>query len=345
MRILPAEWEKHEATWLAWPECEDNWHEKTPAMPWAFAEIVRVVAAGERVYLTVSGPEVAAEAEKVLHDCDCPLGNVRILVIPTDYGWMRDCGPQFILEDNRPVIADFQFNGWALYDDHRNDDRVAALAAKETRVPIFTPEYEGRRVVLEGGGIDVNGAGTIITTAECLLDQRNQVRNPGLTRDDYRRIFSAHFGAENVIWLEDGICGDDTHGHVDDLARFVNRNTIVTMREKNPQDVNYRALERNREILAGAVLEDGGRPEIVELPMPGPVVYAGKRLPASYANFYICNSAVIVPVFNDPNDYAALGILSDLFPDKTVQGIYARDIVVGQGTLHCLTRQQPRARE
>jgi agmatine deiminase len=222
---------------------------------------------------------------------------------------------------------------------------VAARAAKSLRVRMqpVRAELRGikRDVVLEGGSIDVNGAGTVLTTEECLLDTQVQVRNPGLDRAGYEKIFASALGARNTIWLGKGIAGDDTHGHVDDLARFVDRKTIVLCHESNAADANHALLCENRERLSGANLEDGSKPEVIDLPMPAPVVFDGRRLPASYANFYICNAAVLVPTFNDPNDRQALGILGELFGDRPVIGIHAVDLVWGLGTLHCLSQQQP----
>jgi agmatine deiminase len=195
--------------------------------------------------------------------------------------------------------------------------------------------------VLEGGGIDVNGRGTLLTTEECYLDPKTQVRNPGLGRSEFEAVMKSYLGATNVFWLGGGVVGDDTHGHVDDICRFVNPNTVVLIRESNPKDINYRPLAENWERILDLRLEDGSKPEVVALPVPAPLFFDGERLPASYANFYISNAAVIVPTFNDPNDRVALGILGELFKDRTVLGIHAVDLVLGFGTLHCLTQQQP----
>jgi agmatine deiminase len=241
------------------------------------------------------------------------------------------------------AVARFRFNGWAKYPDHRKDDLVAERAAKALGLKVRSAVHEGRPVVLEGGALDVDGRGTLLTTEECLLDSVVQVRNPGFERADYEGVFRTTLGASHAIWLGRGIAGDDTHGHVDDLARFVNERTIVLVREKDPKDANYRALEENRERLADARLADGTRPEVVDLPMPAPLHFDGRRLPASYANFYVGNAAVLVPTFNDPSDRVALGTLAELFTDRPVVGIHAVELVWGLGTLHCLTQQQPRA--
>ena len=271
---------------------------------------------------------------------------VEFFRIPTDRGWTRDSGPAFVRRDAgskgaaEVAISRFRFNGWAKYPDWRKDDRVPDRIASELGLRAFPAVRNGRAVVLEGGAIDVNGRGTLLTTEECLLDPRVQVRNPGFTRRDYEEVFRDSLGAGHVIWLGRGIAGDDTHGHVDDLCRFVGPRTVVLCREENAADENYVALEENRERLEGAKLEDGSRVEVVSIPMPEPVVFDGRRLPASYANFTISNAAVLVPTFNDPKDRVALGILGELFRDRPVVGIHAGDLVWGLGTLHCLTRQQ-----
>jgi len=280
----------------------------------------------------------------VLQRAGVPLGPVDFRRFPTDRVWSRDHGPIWLTRGGeRPAraIAGFRFNAWAKYPNWRKDVRVAARAAKALRVPLLPVLRGGRQVVLEGGAIDVNGHGTILTTEECLLDPAVQVRNPGLARADYEAVFRDALGARNTLWLGQGIAGDDTHGHVDDLARFTGPRTIVLCREPNPADPNHAILEENRERLEGARLEDGSRPEVVSLPMPRPLVFDGQRLPASYANFYACNAAVLVPTFNDPADRVALGTLAELFRDRPVIGIHAVDLVWGLGTLHCLSQQQP----
>jgi len=338
---MPAEWERHDATWLAWPHNTSDWPGRFGPIPWVYGEIVRRVASAERVELLVNSAAHESKAQRVLEKVGANLENVRFRRFPTNRIWTRDFGPIFVRNDRGLAIARFRFNAWAKYPDWRRDDRVPARAAKTLRVRL-RPVREGKRdVVLEGGSIDVNGAGTILTTEECLLDPTVQVRNPGFDRACYERLFAAALGAPHTIWLGKGIAGDDTHGHVDDLARFVNRKTIVLCQEKNPADANHAALAENRERLAGARLEDGSKPEVVALPMPAPVVFDGQRLPASYANFYICNAAVLVPTFNDPNDRVALGVLGELFEDRPVIGIHAVDLVWGLGTLHCLSQQQP----
>jgi agmatine deiminase len=340
---MPAEWEPHEATWLAWPHAVGDWPGKFAPIPWVFAEIVRNVARGETVRLLVNDAAHEARARRALARASVPPDRVEAHRIRTDRAWMRDAGPVFVRRGSERAIARFRFDAWAKYPDFRNDARVPERAARSLGLPLLPARHRGREVVLEGGAIDGNGRGTLLTTEECLLDPDVQVRNPGFGRADYEEVLRAVLGARNVIWLGKGIAGDDTHGHVDDLARFVGPRTIVLCREPDPGDANHRALEENRERLEGARLEDGSRPLVVPLPMPGPVVFDGRRLPASYANFYVCNAAVLVPTFDDPNDRIALGILAELCRDRPVVGIHARDLVWGLGTLHCLSQQEPEA--
>jgi agmatine deiminase len=334
---MPAEWEPHSATWLSWPHNVRDWPGKFAPIPWVYAEIVRRVSAGEMVRLLVGDARLESSARRVLTRAAVPLERVEFHRVPTDRVWNRDSGPIFVKYGNGKSIVSFRFNAWAKYSDWKKDVRIPARAAKILRVPLV----ETNGVVLEGGAIDVNGAGSILTTEECLLDDKVQVRNPGYSRTDYEKLFAARLGASNTIWLGRGIAGDDTHGHVDDLARFVSPRAIVLCSERNPADANYALLNENRERLESARLEDGSRPEVILLPMPQPVVLDGQRLPASYANFYLCNAAVLVPVFDDPNDRIALGTLAELIRDRPVIGIGARDLVWGLGTLHCLSQQEP----
>lgn len=339
---MPAEWDEHDATWLAWPHNVKDWPGKFAAIPWVYAEIVRYLGLGETVRILVQDAGHEAKARKVLGRAGVDLTNVEFRRFPTDRVWLRDAGPIFVRKDGEKAIARFRFNAWAKYPDWKNDAKVPERAARALGVPLLPVRHRGRDVVLEGGAIDVNGQGTILTTEECLLDAEMQVRNPGFGREDYEAIFADVLGAPNAIWLRDGIAGDDTHGHVDDLARFVNARTIVLCREPSGYDPNHRTLEENRERLEGARLQDGSKPNLVYLPMPSPVLFDGQRLPASYANFYIANAAVLVPTFDDANDRVAVGILNELFRGCPVVGIHATDLVWGLGTLHCLSQQEPR---
>jgi agmatine deiminase len=341
-QLMPAEWVAHDATWLAWPHNVQDWPGRFAPIPWVYAEIVRQISRGETVRLLVNDAAHEAKVKKVLRRAHVDLANVELHRFRTDRVWTRDTGPIFVSKDGEKAITRFRFNAWAKYPNWKNDVKTPERAAKALRVPLLPVVRDGRPVVLEGGAIDVNGQGTILTTEECLLDPEVQVRNPGFGREDYEAVFAEALGATNTIWLGKGIAGDDTHGHVDDLARFVSPRRIVLCRETNPNDANHRPLEENRERLESARLQDGSRPEVICLPMPAPVVFDGQRLPASYANFYVANAAVLVPTFNDPNDRIALGILAELFRDRPVVGIHALDLVWGLGTLHCLSQQEPR---
>ena len=340
---MPAEWQRHQATWLAWPHNASDWPGRFGPIPWVYAEIVRKVVEGEAVELLVDDATHEARARRTLARVGVAVDRVRFRRFRTNRGWMRDTGPIFVRngEAGKVAIARFRFNAWAKYPDWRHDDKIPERAATTLKLPVYRARNGERDVVLEGGSIDVNGAGTIMTTEECLLDPAVQVRNPGVDRAGYQALFGEMLGARHTIWLGRGIAGDDTHGHVDDLARFVSARTIVLCQEKDGRDENHAALAENRERLESARLEDGSKPEVIPLPMPAPVVCDGRRLPASYANFYIANAAVLVPTFNDAQDRVALGTLSELFPDRPVVGIHAGDLVWGLGTLHCLSQQQP----
>ncbi|MBE7499192.1 MAG: agmatine deiminase family protein [Verrucomicrobiales bacterium] len=342
---LPAEWEKHEATWLAWPHNETDWPGKLDTIRWVYGEMVRKIAPGERVRLLVNRRADADLARRYLARAGAEVGRVEFVVHPTNRGWTRDSGPLFVRRGRgrraETAIVQFHFNAWAKYDDWQKDRRVPETAARLLGKPLFRAEHAGRPFVLEGGGIDVNGRGTLLTTEECYLDPKVQVRNPGLGRREIEETLAQFLGVTNVFWLVAGPVGDDTHGHVDDICRFVNPRTVVLIQEKNRRDINYRPLAENWERIQDLRLEDGSKPEVIPLPMPSPLFFDGERLPASYANFYIANDAVIVPTFNDPQDRFALGILGDLFTDRPVVGIHAVDLVLGFGSLHCLTQQQP----
>jgi agmatine deiminase len=344
---MPAEWERHEATWLGWPHNPTDWPHKLDTIRWVYGEIVRWIGRGERVRMLVGSSAEERLARRHLSLAGAAVARVEFVRHPTNRGWTRDSGPLFVRRRRgrrgETAIVHFHFNAWAKYPDWQRDRRVPEVAAALLRKGLFRARQGGRPFVLEGGGIDVNGRGTLLTTEECYLDRRVQVRNPGLGRKEYEAAFRAYLGATNVFWLGGGVVGDDTHGHVDDICRFVGPKTVVLIREDNVRDINYRPLAENWERIRDLRLEDGSRPEVVALPMPGPLFFDGGRLPASYANFYISNAAVLVPTFNDPKDRIALGILSGLFQGRDVVGIHAVDLVLGFGTLHCLTQQQPAA--
>lgn len=346
---MPAEWEPHEATWVGWPHNASDWPGKIAAIHFVYAEIVKKITMGETARIIVNDERHEAKARGILKNVGVDPTAVEFFRIPTDRGWTRDFGPIFVRTasvSGRPVsqeigIAGFKFNAWAKYDDYKKDTKVAEKLAKKLKKEYLPVMHNGKPFVLEGGAIDVNGRGTLLTTEECLLDEKVQVRNPGVSRKEYETVLRESLGATNVLWLNKGIAGDDTHGHVDDLCRFVNETTVVLCREDDPNDANYNLLEENRERLEGFKLENGSKIQTEFLPMPAPLYYRGQRLPASYANFLITNAAVLVPTFNDPNDRIALGILSEFFPNRKVIGIHAVDLVWGLGTLHCLSQQQP----
>jgi len=345
---MPGEWDPHEATWLGWPHNPTDWPDKLDTIRWVYGEIVRKISPGERIRMLVNSRSAEGEACRVLERSGADPGRVDFIVHPTNRGWTRDSGPVFVKRIRAGKaeisIVHFHFNAWAKYPDWRKDRRVPETAAKHLRKRLFHAQIDGRPFVLEGGGIEVNGRGTVLTTEECYLDPEFQVRNRGVGKVAFEATLRKYLGVTNVLWLGCGVAGDDTHGHVDDICRFVNPRTMVLIREDNPKDINYRPLAENWERVADFRLEDGARPEVVALPMPGPIHFDGERLPASYANFYISNAAVIVPTFNDPNDRKALGILGELFTDRPVVGIHAVDLVLGFGTLHCLTQQEPSAK-
>jgi len=384
---MPAEWEPHAATWLAWPHNHDDWPGKFEPIPWVYTEIVRNLARHERVELIVNDAAAERQVRNLLLRADANITNVRFHRWPTNRVWLRDSGCIFVVGQKpdstrpdsrgRPSLHEnsmsrqdreghdfsraekspkktgalapegsllaankFRFNAWAKYSNWRNDDKIGGLMANFASVKEVRPLVHNTRVVLEGGSIDVNGRGTILTTEECLLSKVQQ-RNPGMSRKDYEKVFADYLGAPHTIWLGRGIAGDDTHGHVDDLARFVAPHTVITVVENNARDINYKPLRENLRRLRDARDQDGNPLNIVELPMPRPVIFEQRRLPASYANFYIANSIVLVPVFNDSNDRIALNSLAGLFPTREVVPIYSCDLVWGLGTMHCMTQQQP----
>jgi agmatine deiminase len=349
---MPAEWEPHSATWLAWPHHRQDWPGKFEPIPWVYAEIIRNLAGHERVELIVNDAASEKLARKTLSKANALNQNVCFHHWPTNRVWTRDSGCTFVvstspesrgrLSPRGSLAVKWRFNAWAKYSNWQRDEKIGSLMAEASGAEELRPSFGKQRVVLEGGSIDVNGRGTLLTTEECLLSKVQQ-RNPGMRRADYAKVFAEHLGIKNVVWLGSGVAGDDTHGHVDDITRFVFPDTVVTAVESNPHDPNYEPLRENIRRLRAATDQDGKPLSILELPLPAPVIFAGRRLPASYANFYIANGVVLVPVFNDPNDRFALDILADLFPDREVVGIYCGDLIWGFGAIHCMTQQQPAA--
>ena len=343
---MPAEWEPHAATWIAWPHNPEDWPGKFQPIPWVYAEIVRHLSRVEDVHILVNDHPAERRAAAMCKRGGANMARLHFHCWLTDRVWLRDSGPIFVKNPSGDLsITNWHFNAWAKYDNWRRDDQIPQHVARLYDMPEVRPEVslaEGRfhRLVLEGGSIDVNGAGTLITTEECLLSDVQQ-RNPGVTREQLERSFRDHLGINQTLWLHRGCAGDDTHGHVDDITRFVGPNRILTAVEPNTADVNHLPLAENLARLHAARNPQGKPFEIIHLPMPSPVVFEGQRLPASYANFYIANSLVLVPTFNDPNDRHALNIIANCFPDREIVGVHAVDLVWGLGTLHCLTQQQP----
>lgn len=336
---MPAEWEPHAGTWLGWPHNASDWPDKFEPIPWVYGEIVRTLTRHETVNLIV--PPGVPDVPDVFARAGADLSRIRPWPLQTDRSWLRDSGPIFVVNDRGERAAlDWRFNAWAKYANWTHDDKVPAFVAGQYGMRSWQPHCRDHRVVLEGGSIDVNGRGLMLTTEECLLS-RTQERNPPMDRGDYERVFADYLSVKKVIWLNRGITGDDTHGHVDDLARFVNPTTVVTVVESDPTDANFAPLQENLEILRSTTDLSGRKLDVVTLPMPRTLVFDGTRLPVSYANFYIANGVVIVPTFNDPADRVALGTLAELFSDREVVGIHCVDLVWGLGTLHCMTQQEP----
>ncbi len=354
---MPAEWERHTATWIAWPHNANDWPGRFQPIVWVYADIVKHLSQVEHVQILVSGAEAERRARRILSRVHANLSQVHFRHWPTNRIWTRDSGPIFIRKPadarqpagasdyQHTAVTNWQFNAWAKYDDWQLDNELPARVAEALGMPVFTPvahleDGSARPVVLEGGSIDTNGAGVLLTTEECLLSPVQQ-RNPGMSREQLERVFSDYLGIDQVLWMNRGIAGDDTHGHVDDITRFTDAQTIVTAVEANPDDDNHLPLAENLDRLHAARNLDGQPFRIVEVPLPSPVIFDKQRLPASYANFYIANSLVLVPTFNDANDRHALNTLAALFPQHRVVGIHCGDFIWGLGALHCMTQQQP----
>ena len=332
---MPAEWERHASTWLAWPHRTSDWPGKFGPIRPVYGEIIRTLSRYEFVNIVVADTAMQARATKLLNDVDADLANVKFQVASTNRSWVRDSGAIFVKDGKKNVALDWHFNAWAKYPDWPLDDALPEQMAQWTKTKRVQPKFGKQRIVLEGGSIDVDGTGRMLTTEECLLS-KIQERNPPMNRADYEAVFQQYLGINEVIWLNKGIAGDDTHGHVDDLARFVSSDTVVTVVEQNEADENFEPLMENL-----ARLKAVKGLNVVPLPMPAPLYMQSTRLPASYANFYIADGVVMVPTFNDPADRIALGILAEVFPTRTVVGIHCVDLVWGLGTLHCMTQQEP----
>jgi agmatine deiminase len=340
-RRFPAEWEKQEGILLCFPHDGKDWPGKYEAIQWAFVEFIKKVATFEKVFLVVANEKLKEKVSEILENAHVAISNVSFIIHKTNRSWMRDSGPIIVKNGTKREALNFNFNGWAKYKNIQLDKFVPSKFADFLDIPLTTVTYKGKPVIVEGGAIDINGKGTLLTSEECLMHPTIQVRNPNFTKADYEAVFKEYLGITNVIWLGDGIEGDDTHGHIDDLCRFINEDTIVTIVESDVNDANYKPLQDNLKRLQTAKLENGKSPKIVTLPMPKRLIFEGLRLPASYANFLILNNCVLVPTFNDSSDRIALNILADCFPNREIIGISAVDLIWGFGTLHCLSQQIP----
>lgn len=334
---FPAEWEKHSATWLSWPHKEASWPGKLDSIYAVYSQFVKELTAGEQVCINVSDEAMKAQAVNHLSKQGADLHQVRFFMHPTNDAWCRDHGPAFLINpaaDIKKVVVDWGYNAWGnKYPPYDLDDVIPTHIANHYQIPVFHPG-----IVMEGGSVDFNGQGTLLTTTACLL---NPNRNPHLNQAQIETYLYEYYGVKQILWLGEGIIGDDTDGHIDDITRFVNADTVVTVIEENKSDENYDILQDNLKALRKMRLLNGKQLNIIELPLPTPVMYEDQILPASYANFYIGNAAVIVPTFRDKNDQAALDILSRCFTDRTVIGLDSTDIIWGLGSFHCLSQQEP----
>ncbi|MFC6877969.1 agmatine/peptidylarginine deiminase [Flavobacterium myungsuense] len=340
-RRFPAEWEKQQGILLCFPHNGNDWPGKYEAIQWAFIEFIKKVASFEPVFLVVADEKLKEKVLEMLQTAHVIVENISFIIHKTNRSWMRDSGPILVKNGAKREALNFNFNGWAKYKNFQLDKHVPNKVADFLKIPLTQVKYKGKPVIVEGGAIDVNGKGTLLTSEECLMHPSIQVRNQGFTKADYEAVFKEYLGITNVIWLKDGIEGDDTHGHIDDLCRFVNEDTVVTVVESDPKDNNYNPLQENLKILQNAILENGLPPKIITLPMPKRLEFGGLRIPASYANFLILNNCVLVPTFNDANDRIALNIIADCFPKREIIAISAIDLIWGFGTLHCLSQQIP----
>jgi len=335
--FFPAEWYKHKATWLSWPHKEASWPGKLDAVFPMYAQFVKLLAEGEEVHINVANDKMEAFAKQYIIQAGADMNQVFFHHFPTNDAWCRDHGPAFLINPNadiKKVIVDWGYNAWGnKYPPYDLDDVIPTKIAEYYNIPVYNPG-----IVMEGGSVEFNGRGTLLTSTSCLL---NPNRNPALSREKIEEYLEKYYNVENILWLGEGIVGDDTDGHIDDITRFVNEETVVTVVEDNKSDDNYFLLKDNLKELHKMRLENGKQLNIVELPMPSAVIYEDQRLPASYANFYISNNYVVVPTFRDKNDDIALNILQQLFPNRTVKGLDSTDIIWGLGSFHCLSQQEP----
>ncbi len=334
---MPAEWGPHRATWLSWPHNLETWPTQLARVQDIWLQMAVALSPYEQVCLLVNDFHAEREVSTRLSAAGAVMANISLLQIPTEDVWIRDYGPSFVTRNSRdqPLAAnDWIFNGWGgKYKSYERDDNVAKHIIRQLKVPVFE-----HPVILEGGSIEVNGAGLCLTTEQCLL---NRNRNPDLSREQIEQLLKNALGVNKVVWLGEGVAGDDTDGHIDDIARFVDFNTVVCVREANTRDENYAPLEENYERLLAARDSKGGKLEVVSMPSPSPLLHEGLRLPASYANFYIANEVLLAPIFGEPTDKVALGILQELFPTRKIKGLPCADVVAGLGAIHCVTQQEP----
>ena len=340
-RRFPAEWENQQGILLCFPHNGKDWPGKYEAIQWAFIEFIKKVTTFEEVVLVVADENLKSKVIGMFEIAEVNLKAVSFIIHKTNRSWMRDSGPIIVKNGSKREALNFNFNGWAKYKNFQLDKFVPSKVAEALKLTLTQVIYNGKPVILEGGAIETNGKGTLITSEECLMHPTIQVRNSNFTKADYEAVFKEYLGITNVIWLGNGIEGDDTHGHIDDLCRFVNENTVVTIVESDTKDSNYKPLQDNLKRLQNAKLEDGKPLNIIELPMPKRIIFDGLVLPASYVNFLILNNCVLVPTFNDANDRIALNILAECFPNREIIGINAIDLIWGFGTLHCLSQQIP----
>lgn len=334
--FFPAEWAPHAATWLSWPHNENSWPGKLQEIYPHYSEFIRVISLGERVCINVSNAKMQEEAEGHLEKAGVDLSQIAFFIHPTNDAWCRDHGPAFLVskDSGKSAIVKWNYNAWGgKYPPYDLDNEIPLKIATHLGLPVFKPG-----IIMEGGSVDFNGEGTVLTTTSCLL---NPNRNLRLSQDEIEEYLKGFYGVQQVIWLGNGIVGDDTDGHIDDITRFVSKDTVITVIEKDPSNPNYEPLQKNRKALEGIVLANGSALKVIELPMPSLYEEDGQIFPCSYANFYICNAAVIVPTFQDKMDDVALEILSDCFKDRQVIGIPSKEIIWGLGSFHCLSQQQP----
>jgi len=333
---FPAEFAKHTATWLSWPHKEASWPGKINTIYPRYVEFIKLLAEGEKVNINVVDEAMKQKALRLVTEAGADLKNVEFFIHPTNDAWCRDHGPAFLInrKEKKKMIVDWNYNAWGgKYPPFDLDDVIPTLIAKHYNIPVVNPG-----IIMEGGSVEFNGKGTLMTTRACLL---NKNRNPHLNQSQIEKYLIDYYGVDHILWLDEGIIGDDTDGHIDDLVKFVNEDTVVTTVEENKQDENYEILQKNLKDLKTMRLENGKQMNIIELPMPSPVIYEDQRLPASYVNFYIANKYVIVPTFRCKEDDQVLNILQSCYKDRKVVGIDSTDIIWGLGSFHCLSQQEP----